>query len=310
MSDEIRVRQARHDDAEGVAAIAADTWPERGDYVADVFPVWVDSDGPDQRTFVAEAGETVVGLVQAVRLSEWEAWYQGMRVDPDWRGRGVSGALNDACVTWSRGWGAKVGRLMVFSWNTAGLGAARANGFEPVTEFRWIHPEPDPDAAPEGRVVEDPDAAYAYWTDSDARDHLGGLALDSEETWACSELTRETLHRTAEETRVFAVQRRGGFPGGSAKAGAGTRAASVRVRDYERETDDGTVKQVEYGVAAWDDVDALRELLAAISRDAAEVGADDVRVLVPETPRHVTDAAYAGAGVADEPDFVLAMDLS
>lgn len=301
MSDEISVRQARHEDAEAVAAIAADTWPERGDYVADVFPDWVDSDGPDQRTFVAETDGSVVGLVQAVRLSPWEAWYQGMRVDPDWRGRGVSEALNEACVTWSRGWGATVGRLMVFSWNTAGLGAARANGFDPVTEFRWIHPEPDPEAAPERRVVENPDAAYAYWTDSDARDHLRGLALDLDESWACSELTRETFHRAADETRVLAV---------AGNDGRGVRATTFRVRDYERETDDGTVHRVEYGVAAWDGVDALGDLLAAISRDAAELGADDVRALIPETPRYVSDSAYAGADPADEPDFVLARELA
>ena len=319
MTDDVpvRIRRARRDDHEAVAAISERTWPERegGDYLADVFPEWVAGDGPDQRTFVAceapgasgsrtksdEADEDVttgdvVGVVQAVRLSPYEAWYQGMRVHPEYRGRGVSAALNQACLDWSRGWGATVGRLMVFSWNVQGLGAARTNGFEPGTAFRWMHPGPDPDAVPDNRVVEDPDAAYAYWTDSDAREHLGGLALDFAETWACSELTREDLARA---DRVFAVQ-------GDPADGGGTRGATVRVRDYER---DGQ-RRVEYGMAAWEDVDALRDLLAAVARDAADLGADDVLVLIPETARHVSDAAYAGTDVADEPDFVLAADLN
>ncbi len=325
---DVRIRRARHDDYESVVAFTEDTWSEREDYLPDVFHDWVDADGPDQRTFVAceapgasgsrtasddadaadagsasggsSSGGDVVGLVQAVRLSAYEAWYQGMRVHPEYRGRGVSAALNRACVDWSRGWGATVGRLMVFSWNVQGLGAARANGFEPGTAFRWMHPEPDSDATPEGRVVEDPDVVYAYWTDSEAREHLGGLALDFGETWACSELTRADLERAASETRVFAVQ------GDRADGRTETRGATVRVRDYERDGE----RRVEYGVAAWEDVDALGDLLAVVARDAADLGADDVRVLIPETARHVSDAAYAGVDLADEPDFVLAADLS
>jgi GNAT superfamily N-acetyltransferase len=171
---ELRVRQARHGDRDDVAAISERTWPERDgdDYLADVFADWVDGDGPDQRTFVAETDAGIVGVVQAVRLSPYEAWYQGMRVHPDHRRRGVSDALNRACVEWSRDRGATVGRLMVFSWNTSGLGAARAKGFEPTTEFRWMQPDPDPDAAPDARIAEDPDGAYAFWAGSRARDHL------------------------------------------------------------------------------------------------------------------------------------------
>lgn len=307
MTEAFSVRKARRDDYDAVAALTENTWPERegGDYVTSVFHHWMDTDGPDQRTFVVVADGEVVGLVQAVRLSEYEAWYQAMRVHPDYQGKGVSVALNRACFDWSRGWGATVGRLMVFSWNVAGLGAARANGFDPGTEFRWIHPEPDPDVTPDGRVIEDPDAAYAYWTNSDAREHLGGLALDMDESWACSELTREDLKRAHEETRVFsAIDENGG------DARSGTRGMTFRVRDYERETDDGSVHLAEYGVAAWEDVDALRDLLAAVSRDASSLGADEIRILVPETAQHVSDAAYAKAGIADHPDFVLGVDLT
>ena len=43
---------------------------------------------------------------------------------------------------------------------------------------------------------------------------------------------------------------------------------------------------------------------------AAAAGADRARVLVPETPRHVSDAARARVPFVDEPDFVLERDLT
>jgi hypothetical protein len=86
---------------------------------------------------------------------------------------------------------------------------------------------------------------------------------------------------------------------------------SYRTRTVERETDDDVAETwAEYGVAAWTDHEALSELAAAVAADAAAAGADHARVLVPETPRHVSDAAYARVPFADDPDFVLARDLT
>jgi hypothetical protein len=222
-----------------------------------------------------------------------------MRVNPAFRGEGVSVRLNHALFEWARDQGASVGRNMVFSWNVPALGAARAAGFAPCTEFRWATPEPDADADPALPVASNPDAAWSFWSTSDARDHLRGLALSMDESWALQDLTREHLHRAADETAVFAV------------GGNGTEAMAFRTRDYERETDDGdTVHRAEYSVGAWDSVESADALFDAIRRDAAELGADRTRVLIPETTRFVSDASYVRAGVSDEPDFVFAADLT
>ena len=140
------------------------------------------------------------------------------------------------------------------------------------------------------------------WTDSAAREHLAGLALDTEESWALSELTRENLQHAADETSVFAV------------VDDGMRGAAYRTRTYERESDgeetDETEQWAEYGIGAWADLSAARSLFAAISADAAAVGADRTRVLIPETPQYVSDAAWLRAGISEEPDFVLEADLN
>jgi GNAT superfamily N-acetyltransferase len=305
------VRPATDDDYDDVVAFTRDTWGDRGrsDYIPDIYHDWIEGPegGDRQQTLVAEADGDVVGIAQSVRLSDHEVWCQGIRIAPTYRGKGVGEAITRELFRWAREGGAVVARNIVFSWNAAGLGHSRAMGFEPATEFRWARPEPDPDAEPataaangaDLTVTSDPDAAWSYWASSDARDHLRGLALSPEETWATQELTRGALRRAASEEAVFAVQN------------DGTRAMAHRVRDYERENEAGeTERRVEYGVGAWGDVDAARALFAAIRRDAGELGADRTRLLIPETVEAVSDVAATRTAVSDEPDFVMAADLT
>lgn len=305
MAPEVAVRRAARDDHDAVVAFTEGTWDDReaGDYLPRVFPDWVAGDAPgDQRTVVAERDGSVVGVCQGRILTDHEAWAQGMRVHPDHRGSGVAAALNDDLFAWAAGNGATVCRNMVFSWNVDGLGAARAVGFDPRAEFRWVHPVPTADPGlPDGlSTTADPAAAWSSWARSDARDALGGLALDDDESWALTELTPADLRRAGDERAVIAVH-----------DGERTRGGSFRVRTAERETDDGEVESwAEYGAAWWTDATVARAVVGAIGRDAAGLGADRARVPVPETVDHVSDAAFAGAGLADEPDFVMEADLT
>ena len=326
----VTVRQAKPGDDAAVATFTQDTWGERhDDYIPRVFDDWIASDDEGQRTFVATlppaalddphpeavvtgngegvaaAGdeEVVVGCVQAVLLTEWESWAQGIRVDPAARGASAGSALTNAVLEWARDAGATVCRNMVFSWNVAGLGQSRAVGFDPATEFRFARPEPDREAVARGDAIEiadpDPKGAWAFWTASDARDHLRGLSLDPGEGWACSELTADRIADAAAEGRLVGVRDADGFAG-----------FALRTRVSERDGDDGVEHHAVYGAAAWRNAEAAGELLAAVSRDAAKEGADVVRVLIPETASHVSDVAANRVEVSGEPDFVLCADLT
>lgn len=77
---------------------------------------------------------------------------------------------------------------------------------------------------------------------------MGGLTLDTNRSWALSELTREVLHRLADDQRVFTVKR------------DGTRGMACRVRTHAGGSDE---QVAEYGVAAWDDTDAADALVTA-----------------------------------------------
>jgi GNAT superfamily N-acetyltransferase len=303
--DSPTVRQATPEDREAVVAFTENTWPERGgDYIPRVYDSWMEHEGGDQRTLVLDAGTDLAGVCQGVLLSDHEAWAQAMRINPDYRGQGVSPKLTYALFDWAADRGATVCRNMVFSWNAAGLGQSRSVGFDPCTEFRWAHPTPNADATAETdrkyRTNDDPNAAWTCFRRVDGSRHLRGLTLDMGETWALSELTPAKLSRAAAETTVLTlVDHDGAY------------AMSFRVRDYERENDDGeTERWAEYGVGVWSDLDAARGLFAAIARDAASIDADRTRVLIPETAEAVSDTAYARVGFSDEPDFVLEKDLT
>ena len=292
------VRQARQDDYDDVVAFARAIWderPETVDYIPDVFREWVDSDGPAQRTVVAEAQGAAAGLCQAVLLTDHEAWLQGMRVDPAFRGEGFGLAMVEELFSWARDRDAVVARNMVFSWNDAGLGQSVAVGFDPTTAFRFAHPEPR-EGRPELPVTDDPAAAWSYWTGSEGREQLSGLALALDRPWALSELTRENLATLAETERVFAV------------TDDGTSGMACRTGTTTDPTDDGTL--AEYAVGTWADRGSAAALFDAIRADAAGLGVDGTRVLLPETPRHVAEAAAVRADLADWPDFVLSADLT
>jgi GNAT superfamily N-acetyltransferase len=295
---EVRTRQARPEDREAVVSFTQDTWPELGgDYIPRVFDEWIETDGPDQRTVVATVEGRPVGICQGVLLSAHEAWAQGMRVDPDYRGRQISPRLTEAVYEWAAERGATVCRNMVFSWNSAGLGQSRAMGFEPLAEFRWVEPDPEADAEPALEVVDDPAVAWRVFHGSDAYRELSGLGLDLEESWALAEVTEGRL---TEADRAFAVA-----------DDERARGMTYRTRTFERETDDGDEETwCEYGVGAWDDHETLEALADAIARDAARQGAENARMLVPETPRHISDAAYARVDFSEDPDFVLERDLT
>ncbi|ELZ96104.1 N-acetyltransferase GCN5 [Haloferax mucosum ATCC BAA-1512] len=302
----MEVRPARPDDYDAVAAFTRDTWADRGgsDYIPDIYHEWIAPDDPEQATLLVDMGDEtpsdeIAAIAQVVMLSAYEGWAQGMRVAPDYREQGIATHLTHALFDWARQQGARRVRNMIHSWNSPSLSNARSVGFDPGAEFRWATPEPDSDATPALSVTDDADAAWALWTGSEMRTALSGLVLDPDESWALSELTRERVHDAAADDRLFVV------------GDDNTSGFTYRNRTYSRELEDeGEVTWAEYAVAAWDDLDACRAVMDAVRRDAASVGADRTRVLVPESVRWVSDASATRSDVADEPTFVMEADLS
>lgn len=298
---DLTIRPARSHDSDRIIDFTRETWSDRdrGDYLPDVIADWITNSDDRQQTFVAVSEGDPVGVIDAVLLSADEAWLQGLRVAPDYRGNAIGRRLCRTGFDWAADRTADVARSMVFSWNSAGLGVSRAAGFDAVSEFRWAHPEPatGPPSGPDRS--RDPEIAWQFWQNSPAYQTLHGLGLDEEEAWALSRVTRAQLVTAAENDELI-VTASSGETGGLA----------VHTRTYDQDGERGpTERWVEYGVAAWHDLQGAKTLLEAISHDAGSRGADRIRVLLPESPSLIADVVAAGVDISEYPDFVMKANL-
>lgn len=312
------IREARVDDHDDIKEITADTWPDREgqDYLGRVYPRWLESGSCPKHTLVVEHEGQAVAIAQCVLLTDHEAWGQGLRVHPEFRGQGLSQRLTQRLFSWAQDQGATVARVLVHAWNEAGLGQARGSGYVPAGTFRWIHPtvstedraqrrlersnRPWLKAVPEATVENDPVAAWRAFQGSEGAHIVGGLGLSLDESWALSELTPDVLERAAEETATIVV-----------RTDRGAQAMAYRSRSFEQEDDAGESETIaEYGVATWDDVGCAAVLLDAIAQQAAELGADRIRIAVPDRPTYLSDGALCRATVSESGEVVMAADLS
>ncbi|MFC7174601.1 GNAT family N-acetyltransferase [Haloplanus litoreus] len=240
----MNVRPARVGDHEAIAAFTRETWPDREmeDYLPRTFREWAADESETSHTLVAADDGQAVGVIQGVELSDRESWVQGLRVHPDYRDRGLARRLTDAVLTWARDRNTTVCRNLVFSWNVASLGLARSLGFEPCTEFRWAEVAADADADLDLSVVADPDAGWAFWTESDARHHLRGLTIDPGTAWTLSELRPEDLQRAADADGLFVVSE-GGTRGWRSATGCSRRATIRRIGGRSMRSGRGPIRQ-------------------------------------------------------------------
>jgi|JFJP01.1.fsa_nt_gi hypothetical protein len=82
----VKIRLARAEDKEAVLAICQQTWEHSSDSLPLYWDKWLAN--PRSRIFVAEMDGVPIAIEGVALLSEREAWWQGLRVDPHSRRRG------------------------------------------------------------------------------------------------------------------------------------------------------------------------------------------------------------------------------
>lgn len=133
------IRLARAEDRDAVLAFCVNTW-EWGDYIEYVWDEWLhDLQGA---MFVATVDEQPVGLAHMRMVSANEAWLEGMRVDPDFRHRGLSRALSEAMMTEAMNRGATTARLATESTNIASITLAEHGHMRRIGSFALHNAEP------------------------------------------------------------------------------------------------------------------------------------------------------------------------
>ncbi len=93
----IEIRECRLEDKEDIDEISRLTW-EGYDYLSKVFEEWVKDGG----FYAAVDGEKVIGTAKITFLPEKSGWLEGLRVHPEWRGRGIGRQINDFMLKLAR----------------------------------------------------------------------------------------------------------------------------------------------------------------------------------------------------------------
>jgi GNAT superfamily N-acetyltransferase len=130
--EKTEIRRARPDDRTTVLAFCASTW-EWGDYIEYVWDEWLHD--PQGGLFVATVDGLPVGLAHMRMVSATDAWLEGMRVDPNFRHRGLSKALSEAMTVEAMNRGATTSRLATESTNIASITLAEHGLMQRIGAF-------------------------------------------------------------------------------------------------------------------------------------------------------------------------------
>jgi len=204
---EVEVRPARPEDKEAVLAFCEHTWEDHEDYIPYVWDDWLAD--PNGCLFVAVVDGQPVAIERVALMSDREAWWEGLRVDPRYRGRGLVGAMRPHLRRYLREHRVAVSRMATSSRNTIVHGMAARRGMQRVGRYVLYEADAVESTATELTQLtpDDFDAAWALLTDSDI--FAGVHRLYVSRGWAWQELTPQQLRTRLAGGKVWGLRRAG-----------------------------------------------------------------------------------------------------
>ena len=136
--DGLLIRPIREGDLDDIAGIAENTW-DGGDYLGSMAPEWMNEPG----FYGGELDGSIVGTFRMTPMPRGVLWLEGLRVHPEFRGRGLGRLLADSALSI----GDRIitdgrARSMEFStyiFNTESLAIADSQGFKVVNGFTLLY---------------------------------------------------------------------------------------------------------------------------------------------------------------------------
>jgi GNAT superfamily N-acetyltransferase len=267
------LRRARPNDRAAMERICAHTWDD-GDYIPYVWDRWLaDEQGP---LIVGEIEGRVDALCKISFLAADQVWLQGMRVDPDYRQRGIGQRFLDYSLAYAQEHGARVARLSTSIRNTpVHIMAARA-GMERIGVWVFWQAEATADG-PRIQLLSPDDlmAVEAFLRTSKVLEESRGVFQDD---WDMQELRPDGLPQLLDRGSVVALAARGGTFSALAILSEDTEGGAIDVGFSDGEPA------------------AVQELANAIRVHAAKLGATRARAWLPEVAW--LREAFASAGFA------------
>jgi len=144
---EARVRRARPSDKAPLMSFIKDVWGGH-DYIPKVWDAWLEDHRGE--VFVVEADGVPVGMNRVRVLEDGSAWFEGARVHPDFRGRGLGSMLGENSMEVARKRGVDVFRLTSGSRNRPAHRQIARMGFSEVARFSVYEPPRERKVKPKG----------------------------------------------------------------------------------------------------------------------------------------------------------------
>jgi ribosomal protein S18 acetylase RimI-like enzyme len=273
----LTIRRARAEDRAAALAFCAHTWAW-GDYIAEVWDAWLAD--PRGAFVVGDVGGQVMALDKLTFLSDDEAFLEGFRIDPAYRGRGYAPRFERALLDEAARQGARVVRFLTAADNAAVQHIAERDGFRRVATLApWsAEPDPAPDAtAPPLRPLAPGNEAYHAWN-----------ALRSGPLWAAGAgLWSSHWHAQEWSAALWAIM---------LGAGALLTTAEGDLAGVTADPDDEALWLG--GLHAPLDPQRIARLAAAVRREAAARGRAACRAILPRVPE--LEAGLQAAGWTGE----------
>ncbi len=169
----------------------------------------------------------VVAIAKLTDLNDGEWWFEGLRVDPDFRRRGIASALNRYHVDLARWLGGKIMRYMTGGENVGSQTIGAQAGFQHTITFAaHLASASDQFAVPDKLTLGDLSAVQT-WFKSPLMMEQRDAYRDG---WSVKTLTERELARVITEGRAFGLKQ----PDGAIAAWAVVRSA-----DYDDDSEDG-----------------------------------------------------------------------
>jgi GNAT superfamily N-acetyltransferase len=131
-TDIVICRPALAMDTEAVLELSSHIW-DGGDYIPHVWDEWMAD--PDGLLGVAEMHGRVAGVFKLTKFQDEEWYMEGLRVHPDFQGKGVASHIHDYVLeTWRR-MGSGIIRLTTGSYNVKVHRMCEQSGFTRIAEF-------------------------------------------------------------------------------------------------------------------------------------------------------------------------------
>ncbi|MBI5564802.1 MAG: GNAT family N-acetyltransferase [Chloroflexi bacterium] len=271
-------------DKDRILAFTAHTWGvDEDDYIRDVFDDWL-ADQTGEFT-AALIDDQVVAIAKLTDLGNGEWWFEGLRVDPDFRRRGIASALNRYHVDLARQLGGKVIRYMTAYDNVGSQTIGAQSGFQHTVTFAARLAAASDEFDAPTKLTQADVLATLTWLDSPLVRYQYNAFRDA---WSVQTMSEAAITRAIAEGRAFGLKTADG------RAERVAAWAVVRSAEYDDDSEDNRSHRLrvdhldgEPG-AVIELARQLRGLAARLHRSEVSAGVSDYAPLIDA----LTQAGY------------------